>query len=141
MSSSSYANEREAEAFRASLTNDLTYLGNQLTVPLQQRAGNIHNNSSNLATQQRNLEKQTSSLRKQEKSWQTMVDQGRGRLKELGDVQNWAELLERDLAVLEETYRIVDGEEAVVGHGNGAATNSYSSGSGNSWTTNESQRK
>jgi len=31
-------------------------------------------------------------------------------LKEIGDVGNWAEMLDRDLAVLEETMRIVDEE-------------------------------
>ena len=38
-----------------------------------------------------------------------VADEAAGKLKELGDIQNWAEVLERDLLVLEETVRM--GEE------------------------------
>ena len=41
-----------------------------------------------------------------------MANDAAGKLKELGDIQNWAEVLERDLLVLEETMRIGEGEES-----------------------------
>jgi len=49
-------------------------------------------------------------------------------LKEVGDVQNWAEMLERDFLVVEETLRRVrEGSEG-----------SWSSGSGSYWSGSES---
>ena len=41
-----------------------------------------------------------------------MANDAAGKLKELGDIQNWAEVLERDLLVLEETMRMGEGEES-----------------------------
>ena len=40
-----------------------------------------------------------------------MADSARGKLKEIGDIQNWAEMIEQELGVIEETLRIVDEEE------------------------------
>ena len=40
-----------------------------------------------------------------------MAEGARGALKELGDVQNWAELLERDILVLEDCVRRGEEEE------------------------------
>jgi len=37
-----------------------------------------------------------------------MADNSRGKLKEIGDIQNWAEMIERDFLVVEETLRLVD---------------------------------
>lgn len=37
-----------------------------------------------------------------------MLEKGEKGLKEVGDVQNWAECIERDLLVLEETLREVE---------------------------------
>ena len=48
-----------------------------------------------------------------------MTDKARDGLKEIGDVQNWAEVIERDLLVLEETVRMVE-EGGRDGHGEGS---------------------
>lgn len=40
-------------------------------------------------------------------------------MKELGDIQNWAEVLERDLLVVEEALRMGEGEEGEEGKGRG----------------------
>lgn len=48
-------------------------------------------------------------MRKEGDKYNKAAEQARGKLKELGDIQNWAEVLERDLLVLEETVR--EGEE------------------------------
>ena len=45
------------------------------------------------------------------------MESARGKLKELGDIQNWAEVLERDLLVVEEAVRM--GEEVVGWEGMG----------------------
>lgn len=49
-------------------------------------------------------------MRKETDKYNKAAEQARGKLKELGDIQNWAEVLERDLLVLEETVR--EGEES-----------------------------
>lgn len=38
-----------------------------------------------------------------------MVDESAARLKELGDIQNWAEVLERELLVLEDVVGVEGG--------------------------------
>ena len=48
-----------------------------------------------------------------------MAEDARGKLKEVGDVQNWAEVMERELLVLEETVRIVEEEKKASGDGEG----------------------
>ena len=40
------------------------------------------------------------------KKHQKVADDAAEKLKELGDIQNWAEVLERDLLVLEETMKM-----------------------------------
>ena len=58
-----------------------------------------------------------------------MADESRGKLKEIGDIQNWAEILERDLLVLEETVRLGEGERRegrkTGGHGRGERANGW----------------
>jgi hypothetical protein len=41
------------------------------------------------------------------------VDKALKGMRDFGDVQNWAEMLERDFMVLEETMRLVEGGEEV----------------------------
>lgn len=50
---------------------------------------------------------------------------GRDGLKEVGDVQNWAEMIERDLLVLEETVKLAEErkEEEREGEGEGEMAN------------------
>ena len=48
-------------------------------------------------------------MKKETCKYNKAAEQAREKLKELGDIQNWAEVLERDLLVLEETVR--EGEE------------------------------
>lgn len=50
-------------------------------------------------------------LKKQNKKWETITTSTRNKLKEYGDIQNWAELIDRDLRVVEETIRIVQTTE------------------------------
>ena len=54
------------------------------------------------------------SLAATNKDLEKLVKDGSDGLKEVGDVQNWAEMLERELLVLEEVERIV-GEEQGLG--------------------------
>ena len=100
-------------AFLASLNS----VGSSADAGLQARASDIASNSTQLSKQQAELEKSTTALAKETAQYQKIADDARGKLKEIGDVQNWAEVIERELLVLEETMRIVEEEEAKTGEG------------------------
>jgi hypothetical protein len=84
-------------------------------------------------------------LAKQNEQWDKVVESARQGLKEIGDVQNWAEMIERDLLVVEEVLRLAEDkaqegdeeeeeeEEEGVGHDrrhHDAAFDHYSEGEG-----------
>lgn len=102
--------QRTAEA-RAAFTAHLTSIGNSHISALEQRVGDIHSNSIAISKQEDELEQQTKKLAKESKKHQKAADDAGVKLKELGDIQNWAEVLERDLLVLETTMRMGEGEE------------------------------
>ncbi|KAI9869481.1 MAG: hypothetical protein M1813_000270 [Trichoglossum hirsutum] len=102
----SQVDDGRASELRASLSA----VGSTLDAELRPRITTIHSNSTALASQQADLSKQTAKLQKESVQWQKMADSSRGKLKELGDIQNWAEMIERDLQVVEETLRIADGD-------------------------------
>ncbi|MCJ1432845.1 hypothetical protein MMC27_002203 [Xylographa pallens] len=103
--------QRTAEA-RSAFLASLTSVGSQGDAELHARAQDIHTSAAALARQDAAVATQTDALARQTAQYQQLADDSRGKLKEIGDVQNWAEMIERDLLVLEETMRIVDGEEA-----------------------------
>ncbi|KAL0783190.1 hypothetical protein CaCOL14_001096 [Colletotrichum acutatum] len=81
-------------------------IGNMLDGELQTRARMLHANAAALDKQERDVVRATEALRKEnDKLAKFSVDAAR-RVKELGNVQNWAEVLERDFLVLEETLRL-----------------------------------
>jgi hypothetical protein len=116
---------RQAEA-RAAITASLNDVGTSITSDLQSRAADIHSNSSSLAKQQADVAKQTAALSKQSDQYQKLADQSGAKLKEIGDIQNWAELIERDLMIVEKTLELA---EQSSGHGgtNGAIENGHDS--------------
>jgi hypothetical protein len=72
------------------------------------RAAVIHDNAAALTSQEAELRKRTGALAAENARWAKAVARNTRELKKLRDVQNWAEVLERDLLVLEETVRLVD---------------------------------
>lgn len=101
-------------------------LGNALDTELQTRAALLHGNEAAIARQTRDVEAALAGLRREDDKLQKVLNEGSRQVKELGDVQNWAERLERDFLVLEETLRLVE-------EGSGSE-----SGSGRSWSGSES---
>lgn len=97
--------QRTAEA-RTAFTAHLTSIGNSHISSLEGRVSDIHNNSAAISKQEDDVIKQTKKLVAEAKKHQKIVDDAAGKLKELGDIQNWAEVLERDLLVLEETMKM-----------------------------------
>jgi DNA mismatch repair protein PMS2 len=102
--------KQTAEA-KSAFTASLHSLGANYTTELVERAKVLHSNQGALSAQEENLAKTTEALRKQNDSWEGMAEEARKGLKEIGDVQNWAEVIERELLVLEETLRIAEEEE------------------------------
>lgn len=114
--------QRTAEA-RTAFTASLSSIGSTLDADLQSRAAILHSNAAALAKQEANLAKETAALAKHTTQWQKMADSSQGKLKEIGDVQNWAEMIERDLLVIEETLRMVEeGDESSPTESNGHST-------------------
>lgn len=118
-------------------------LGNALDTELQSRAALLHGGAAAIARQERDLNDALEGLRREDDRLLRVLEGGSRRVKELGDVQNWAERLERDFLVLEETMRLVergdgDGDEGDEEGSEGSWSGSQS-GSG-SWSGSGSER-
>ncbi|KAF2201939.1 hypothetical protein GQ43DRAFT_440144 [Delitschia confertaspora ATCC 74209] len=100
---------RTAEA-RAAVTGSLASVGGSVDAEMRTRAADLHSNSEAIAKQEKELAKQTAALAKQSAEWQKLADTSTKKLNEIGDIQNWAEMIERDLLVLEETLRLAEGK-------------------------------
>ncbi|KAI0102464.1 hypothetical protein GGR51DRAFT_291414 [Nemania sp. FL0031] len=108
-------------------------MSNMLDSELQSRASNLHANAAVISRQEQDVTKATEALRKENDKLAKVVKDAGRKIKELGNVQNWAEVLERDFLVLEETMRLVrnGGTDSEDDEG------SYSSGS--YWSGSESE--
>jgi hypothetical protein len=107
MASTSDKTREIAEARRV-LEASMNNIGSSLDNDLKSRATTLHANSAALDKQQKQLIKETANLKKQTDALVKVANEGMKGLKETGDVQNWAEVLEREFLVLEETMRLVE---------------------------------
>lgn len=105
------AARRTAEA-RAAVTASLTSVGASLDNEMRTRTADLHANAEAISKQETELAKSTAALATQTAEWDKLLQSGTKKLNEVGDIQNWAEMIERDLLVLEETVRLVDGKKA-----------------------------
>lgn len=104
--------ENQKQEALAAFTATLHSVGTNLEQPLRDRAATITANEGALQRQEAELAEHTARLARQNASWAGLADETREGLKEIGDVQNWAEMIERDLLVLEEMMDVVEtGEE------------------------------
>jgi hypothetical protein len=99
---------RTAEA-RDAVTASLSSVGSTYDADLQRRAADLHSNTKAIEKQEKELINQTAALAKQTAQLQKLADTSTNGLKGIGDVQNWAEVIERDLLVIEETLRLAEG--------------------------------
>ncbi|CAI7615968.1 unnamed protein product [Penicillium discolor] len=103
--------QQQKEAL-AAFTATLHSVGTNLEAPLRDRAANIQSNAAALERQEAELAENTQRLARQNQQWVGFADETREGLKEIGDVQNWAEVIERDLLALEDMMDAVEN-----GHG------------------------
>lgn len=76
---------------------------------LESRATVLHENAAALDKQERDVLAATAGLRREREKLAKEADGAARKIKELGNVQNWAEVLERQFLVLEETVRLANG--------------------------------
>ncbi|KAJ5759591.1 hypothetical protein N7520_006747 [Penicillium odoratum] len=100
--------QRQKEAL-AAFTATLHSVGTNLEAPLRERAAIINSNALSLERQEAELAGHSAALAKQNDGWEKVADETRAGLKEIGDVQNWAEMIERDLLALESMMDEVEG--------------------------------
>ncbi|KAK2740563.1 hypothetical protein FQN57_006067 [Myotisia sp. PD_48] len=110
MSSESDRSNETAEA-RAAFTASLTSVGTNLDSDLRSRAATLHDNATILAKQEEDLKRTTADVSKQSRELEKLADQTRAGLKDFGDLQNFAEVMERDMLILEETLRLAEEED------------------------------
>ncbi|KAM3458020.1 hypothetical protein MY3296_000670 [Beauveria thailandica] len=101
-------------------------MGNMLDTELQGRAQMLHDNAGALDRQERDVLAATEALRRERERLAREADGAARRLKEVGNVQNWAEVLERGFLVLEETVRLANRRGGGGGGGDGSRSGSGS---------------
>ncbi|KAK0651613.1 hypothetical protein B0T16DRAFT_83343 [Cercophora newfieldiana] len=99
-------------------------IGNLLDRELQGRAALLHANNAAIEKQERDVARARDALRRENDKLQKLATENARKVKEIGNVQNWAEMLEREFLIVEETLRLgrevgvvdgmVVGEEGVV---------------------------
>lgn len=102
---------RSQEEARAAVLASLESAGSSYDNKFQHRATDLHANAKAIAKQEAEVKQQAAALAKESAKWQKELDNAIKGVKEIGDVQNWAEMMERDLMVLEETLRLAEGGE------------------------------
>lgn len=107
-STTTTAEDQQKKEALAAFTATLHSVGTNLETPLRDRAATITANAAALEKQERELAESTARLARSNQQWGGIAEETREGLKEIGDVQNWAEMIERDLLVLEE---MMDGVE------------------------------
>jgi hypothetical protein len=87
----------------------MTSIGQTATHEMQARAVDLHGNTKVIEKQEKTLATGVKGLAKEREKLDKVVKEGARVVKELGNVQNWAEVLERDFLVLGETIRLANG--------------------------------
>lgn len=105
-------------------------MGNMLDSELQSRAGILHENAAALEKQERDVLRATDGLRRETVKLQAEADKAARKVKELGNVQNWAEVLERGFLVLEETVRLANAGDDEESEGSCSCSECGRAGSG-----------
>ncbi|CAF9924428.1 MAG: hypothetical protein GOMPHAMPRED_003633 [Gomphillus americanus] len=101
---------KRTDEARTAFIASLQAIGSSADAGLQARAADITANHAVLNKQQEGLDEAAAALAKETGKYQKLADETRDKMKDVGDVQNFAEVIERELMVLEETLRIIEEE-------------------------------
>jgi hypothetical protein len=112
----------------------MSNIGSSLDHNLKTRAQTLHANAAQLTKQEKDVRRETEGLRKETAKLGKVVAEGQRKVKELGNVQNWAEMLERDFLVVEETLRLVRNGNRPREGGSGDYEGSDWESSGSEWS-------
>ncbi|KAJ2964157.1 hypothetical protein NQZ79_g1020 [Umbelopsis isabellina] len=82
-------------------------LNETLTSNINERISEIFVRQKDIEQESRKLSNQTARYARQTKQWIQTIDNFNGALKELGDVQNWAEVMENDMRGVMATLELV----------------------------------
>ncbi|EPE30573.1 hypothetical protein GLAREA_03540 [Glarea lozoyensis ATCC 20868] len=121
--------QRQIHESRTALLAQMTSIGQTATHEMQARAVDLHGNTKVIEKQEKMLATGVKGLAKEREKLDKVVKEGARVVKELGNVQNWAEVLERDFLVLGETIRLANGGSESES-GSGSSWSSYSDESG-----------
>ena len=97
---------------------------------LSGRASLLHANNAAIEKQERDVARARDALRRENDKLQKLATEHTRKVKEIGNVQNWAEMLEREFLVIEETLRLVKRGGDGGGGGSGDEDDDYGSWSG-----------
>lgn len=102
----SASTERQIQSARAAVVASMS---NMVDRELAPRARVLHDNTAALAAQEEQVARATGDMARANDRLQREADAAGAVLKEVGHVQNWAEVLEREFLVVEETLRLANG--------------------------------
>ncbi|KAF9927404.1 hypothetical protein FBU30_003262 [Linnemannia zychae] len=89
--------KRESEQLRKEAVQSVEQFSDAVANTLSGRVSQIFLNQKDLEQEARNLSLQTARYSKQTAQWLTLVEQFGSALKELGDVQNWVQVIQKDM--------------------------------------------
>ncbi|KAG0304889.1 biogenesis of lysosome- organelles complex 1 subunit 1 [Dissophora globulifera] len=91
------AQKRETEHLRKEAVQSVGAFSDAVADTFSGRVSQIFVNQKNLEQEARNLSLQTARYAKQTAQWLALVEQFDSALKELGDVQNWVQVIQKDM--------------------------------------------
>ncbi|CAO3567191.1 unnamed protein product [Mortierella alpina] len=89
--------KRENEHLRKEAVQSVGQFSDAVADTLSDRVSQIFLNQKELEQEARNLSMQTARYAKQTAQWLALVEQFDSALKELGDVQNWVQVIQKDM--------------------------------------------
>ncbi|CAG8497328.1 4314_t:CDS:2 [Paraglomus occultum] len=98
---------KKNELLRKEAVQAVNETADALTDALNERVSLIFKTQREIESEARQLSTATAKYTKQTKQWLTMVDNFSNALKELGDVENWAQVIEKDMRDIALTLEFV----------------------------------
>ncbi|CAI2186930.1 18206_t:CDS:2 [Funneliformis geosporum] len=98
---------RNTEQLRKEAIQAVNEVTDSLSDTLNERVSAVFKTQREIESEARRLSSQSAKYTKQTKQWLNMLEGFNSALKELGDVQNWAEIIEKDMREIAMTMEFV----------------------------------